>query len=206
MADPENEEKADAQGSEEQESKGFDLKKYLVMGGVILGVLVFCGVGAKIVVSKIDDIVAQSAGEGEGEGEELIPEEKKPEIAIVAHTLIHIYPLVEVFMANLAPYEMTFGDGETIEVGGIVTCTIKLEFVVEEEAWAAITQELDKRKPSLLDTIGKIISNRNYREVIRPEVKTEISEEIKDMVNSQLTTDARVRSVLLPSWLANENG
>lgn len=78
---------------------------------------------------------------------------------------------------------------------------LKVNMDLELEG-AKVAEEIDKRKPQIRDIIIILLSSKTYAQLSTPEGKEYLRDEIRDTVNSFLTT-GKIKRVLFTEFLFN---
>jgi flagellar FliL protein len=171
-------------------------KPIILYALVILNMLVVAGVGAMLYLGKqketaqaaaVDKVVNGQAeagahgGHGEAAGHEAKHEEKGAD-----NFVGEMIPL-ETFLVNLSGHR------------GNMLLKVSMEFEVEGEKIAA---EIDKRKPQIRDIIIILLSSKTHAQMESPEGKEFLREEIRDTVNTFLST-GKIKRVHFTEFIFN---
>jgi flagellar FliL protein len=183
---------ADAHG--EKDAKGG--KPILLYALVVLNMLVVGGVGFMVYAGRKHDQANATALEkaanglvkegdakhegGEAKGEHGAIDEEGQEF--IGKTI----PM-ETFLVNLS--------------GNRGNKLLKVNMDLELEG-GKIAEEIDKRKPQIRDIIIILLSSKTYAQLSSPEGKEYLRDEIRDTVNSFLTT-GKIKRVLFTEFLFN---
>jgi flagellar FliL protein len=189
------EDSAAAKNSESSDSGGKAAGKPVILYAlVVLNMLVVAGVGAMLYLNKqketaqataIDKVVnaeAEAAGHGGGHGEAAGGKEKHGEENFVGEMI----PL-ETFLVNLSGHR------------GNMLLKVSMEFEVEGDKIAA---EIDKRKPQIRDIIIILLSSKTHAQMESAEGKEFLREEIRDTVNTFLSS-GKIKRVHFTEFIFN---
>ena len=195
---------APAGPSESNDNKGG--KPVILYALVVLNMLVVAGVGAMVYMGRQKDKAnaqvidkaaqgmvkdaegkakAESKGEGkegkEGEGKEGAKADKESQ-EFIGQTV----PL-ETFLINLS--------------GNRGSKLLKVNMELEVDG-TKVGEEIDKRKPQIRDIIIILLSSKTYSQLSSAEGKEFLRDEIRDTVNSFLTT-GKIKHVLFTEFIFN---
>lgn len=101
------------------------------------------------------------------------------------------------FLGKMVPLEMFLVNLAGAKGNKLLKVTLELEVDSEK-----VQEEIDKRKPQIRDIIIVLLSSKTYQGVSTPEGKEILREEVKDTLNSFLTT-GKVSKVLFTEFIFN---
>lgn len=189
---------ADSGGHEAKPSKPILLYALVVLNMAVVG-----GVGAMVYMGRAKDKanaqaldkaangLVKDAEKGEAGGHEAKGEGKEGEHGAgggeEAQEFIGKTIPMETFLVNLS--------------GNRGNKLLKVNMDLELEG-GKIAEEIDKRKPQIRDIIIILLSSKTYAQLSSPEGKEFLRDEIRDTVNSFLTT-GKIKRVLFTEFLFN---
>jgi len=188
-------------GSDESKSGG---KPIILYALVVLNMLVVAGVGVMLYMGKQKDAAnakaidkaaqgivkdAEKGGEhgGGGEAKEGEHGEGKGRANEEAQEFIGQTVPLETFLVNLS--------------GNRGNKLLKVNMELEVDG-SKVAGEIDKRKPQIRDIIIILLSSKTYPQLNSPEGREFLREEIRDTVNSFLTT-GKIKRVLFTEFIFN---
>lgn len=196
-------EKQEASASSESDSKSGG-KPIVLYALVVLNMLVVAGVGAMLYMGKQKDAahaqaidkaaqgIVKDAEGGGGHGEAAAAGEHGGGEAGGKHDseaqefIGQTVPL-ETFLVNLS--------------GNRGNKLLKVNMELEVDG-SKVAGEIDKRKPQIRDIIIILLSSKTYPQLSSPEGREFLREEIRDTVNSFLTT-GKIKRVLFTEFIFN---
>lgn len=145
---------------------------------VVVGVLLYLGKKKEAAQPTVDNVIAGEKATSEHEAAE-----KKDFVGKVVP--------METFMVNLAGSK------------GRRLAKVNMELELKEsEVEGKVAQEIEQRKAQIRDIIIIILSSKSYEEVSSREGKDNLRSEIKDTINSFLTT-GKISNVFFTEFIYN---
>jgi flagellar protein FliL len=201
VAEEAKQEAAGAGSESDSKSGGKPIVLYAL---VVLNMLVVAGVGAMLYMGKQKDAahaqaidkaaqgIVKDAEHGGGHGEAAAGEGGEHGAAAGKHDeeaqefIGQTVPL-ETFLVNLS--------------GNRGNKLLKVNMELEVDG-SKVAGEIDKRKPQIRDIIIILLSSKTYPQLSSPEGREFLREEIRDTVNSFLTT-GKIKRVLFTEFIFN---